>query len=68
MAVILAPKLANIFHDLIAAGSFPALWKTANITPIPKCSSPSQFPLDYRLSQKHLLFLRSMKIYISKIV
>ena len=43
MAVILAHKLAKI-----AAGSFPALWRTASITPIPKGTSPSQFPLDYR--------------------
>ena len=46
MAVILAPKLAKIFHGLIATGSFPALWRTANITPIPKGNSFSQFPLD----------------------
>ena len=48
MAVILAPKLSKIFHGLIATGSFLALWRTANITPIPKGTSPSQFPLDFR--------------------
>ena len=48
MAVILAPKLAKIFHGLIATGNFLALGRTANITPIPKGTSPSQFPLDYR--------------------
>ena len=47
MVVILARKLAKIFHDLITAGSFPTLWRTAIITPISKGSSPSQFPLDY---------------------
>ena len=48
MTVFLAPKLAKILHSLIAAGSFPALWRTANITQIPKSSSPSQISLDYR--------------------
>ena len=47
-ATILAPKLAKIFRDLLKAGSFPACWRTANITPIPKGSSPTQFPSDYR--------------------
>ena len=47
MAVSLAPKLGKIFRGLIAAGNFPALWRTAIITPIPKGTSPSQFPLDY---------------------
>ena len=31
------------------SSNFPKLWKTATITPIPKCNSTSQFPLDYRL-------------------
>ena len=48
MAVIIAPKLAKNFRGLIATGSFPSLWRTGNITPIPKATSPSQFPLDYR--------------------
>ena len=48
MALILAPKLAKIFCGLIVAGSFPELWRIANITPIPKGSFPSLFPLDYR--------------------
>ena len=48
MAVVLAPKLVKMFRGLIATGSFPALWRTANITPILKGTSPSQFPLDYR--------------------
>ena len=46
--VILAPKLAKIFCSLIATGSFSALWRTANITQLPKGTSPPQFPLDYR--------------------
>ena len=48
MVVFLASKLVKIFRGLIAAGSFPVLWRTANVTPIPKSSSSSQFPLDYR--------------------
>ena len=31
MTVILAHKLAKIFCGLIAAGSFPALWRIANM-------------------------------------
>ena len=48
MAVFLAPKLAKHFRCLNTAGSFPVLWTTANLTQIPKNSSRSQFPLDYR--------------------
>ena len=48
MNVSLAPNLSKIFGDLIASGTFPLLWRTAIITRIPKDSSPSQFPLDYR--------------------
>ena len=44
----LAPKLACIFRRLLASGSFPELWRSANVTPIPKGSSPTQFPSDYR--------------------
>ena len=39
MAVFLAPKLAKILRGLSATGSFPILWRTANITPIPKGKS-----------------------------
>ena len=48
MNVFLAPKLAKIFHGFKAADSFPVLWRIANINPLPKGSSSSQFPLDYR--------------------
>ena len=44
----LAPKLAKIFRDLLSAGHFPESWRSANVTPIPKGSSPTQFPLEYR--------------------
>ena len=44
----MASKLAKIFRDLSKSGSFRVCWRTANITPIPKGSSPSQFPSDYR--------------------
>ena len=48
MVVLLASKLTLIFRGLIAAGSFPVLWRTANITQIPKGCSPFQFYLDYK--------------------
>ena len=37
-----------LFRRLIAASSFPILLRTANTTPIPKGTSLSQFPLEYR--------------------
>ena len=48
IATPLAPKLAKIFRGLLKVGSFPACWRIADITPIPKGSSPTQFPSDYR--------------------
>ena len=45
---ILAPKLAVIFRILLNRGSFPACWRVANVTPIPKGSSPSINPEEYR--------------------
>ena len=45
---VFTPKLAKIFRVLIAAGSFPVLFRIANITPILNDNFPSQFPLDYR--------------------
>ena len=47
-ADIVSPKLAKIFRDLLTSGSFPKPWRTANVTPIPKGSTPTQFPLEYR--------------------
>ena len=41
-------QLDRVFCGLIAAGSFAVLWRTANITPIPKGCSASHFLLDYR--------------------
>ena len=44
----LAPKLAILFRILLSSGSFPTDWRSANITPIPKGSSCSQYPSEYR--------------------
>ena len=44
---VFAPKLSALFRTLVRNGSFPDSWRTANIVPIPKCSSPS-LPSDYR--------------------
>ena len=46
--VILAPKLSVIFRKLIRSGDFPSVWRVANVTPIPKTSTPSVFPEEYR--------------------
>ena len=36
ITVFLAHKLAKTFRDVIAVGNFLLLWRTANITHIPK--------------------------------
>ena len=45
---VLAPKLSVIFRKLIRSGDFPEVWREANVTPIPKSSSPSVHPEDFR--------------------
>ena len=43
----MAPKLSVIFRKLLRSGSFPACWRTANVTPVPK-GPPSPDVADYR--------------------
>ena len=33
---LISAKLAKIFRALLLSGSFPKLWRIANVTPIPK--------------------------------
>ena len=40
-ADVLAPRLSVVFRRLIRLGSFPACWRQANVTPIPKGPSSS---------------------------
>ncbi len=47
-ASLLAPKLAVIFRALLRRFFFPVCWHTANVTSIPKGSSASTHPSDYR--------------------
>ena len=35
-ADVMAPRLSVVFQRLVRLGSFPACWRQANITPIPK--------------------------------
>ena len=35
-ADVMAPRLCVVFRWLIRLGSFPACWRQANVTPIPK--------------------------------
>ena len=35
-AHVLAPRLSVVFRRLLRLGSFPACWRQANVTPIPK--------------------------------
>ena len=46
-ATVLAPRLSVVFRRLLRDGSFPGLWKQADVTPIPK-GSPSSLVSDYR--------------------
>ena len=46
-ADVLAPRLSVVFRRLLRLGSFPACWRQANVTSIPKC--PSSFSVaNYR--------------------
>ena len=47
VATALAPKLSVIFRFLIRKGSFPACWRTANVTPVPKGAATPN-PSNYR--------------------
>ncbi|XP_039450533.1 uncharacterized protein LOC120429543 [Culex pipiens pallens] len=38
---LILPELCHLFNAIIAARTFPSLWKTAIVTPIPKTPSPS---------------------------
>ena len=46
-ADIMAPRLSVVFRRLVRLGNFPACWKQANVTPIPKCP-PSSSVANYR--------------------
>ena len=61
IAVFLDPKLAKTFRGLIAAGSFPVLWRTANITSISKGSFSSPFSLYYKPISNTPIIYKSMK-------
>ena len=45
-ADFVAPRLSVVFWQLVRLGSFPACWRQANVTPIPK-SSPSSSVTDF---------------------
>ena len=44
---VLAPRLSVVFRRLVRLGSFPACWRQANVTPIPK-GPPSSSVANYR--------------------
>ena len=46
-ADVLAPRLTVVFRRLVRLGSFPACWRPANVTPIPK-GPPSSSVAHYR--------------------
>ena len=43
----MAPRLSIVFRRLIRLGNFPACWRQANVTPIPK-DPPSSSVTNYR--------------------
>lgn len=48
LAPVLAPPLASVFNASIREGFLPQIWKSANITPIPKVSMPQDITTDLR--------------------
>ena len=48
-ADVMAPRLSVVFRRLVRLGSFPACWRQANVTPIPKgppsCSVANYSPI-----------------------
>ena len=46
-ADVMATRLSVVFRLLVRLGSFPACWKQANVTPIPK-GPPSSSITNYR--------------------
>ena len=46
-ADVLAPPLTVVFRRLVRLGSFPASWRQANVTPIPK-GPPSSYVANYK--------------------
>ena len=45
-AVVLAPRVAVVFRQLLRLGSFPVCWRVANVTQIPK-GRPSSSASNY---------------------
>ena len=45
-ADVLTPRLSVVFWRLVRLGSFPACWRLANVTPIPK-GPPSSSVANY---------------------
>ena len=45
-ADVMAPRLSVVFRRLVCLGSFPACWRQANVTPIPK-GPPSSSVANY---------------------
>ena len=46
-ADVMTPRLSVVFRRLVRLGSFPACWRQANVTPIPK-GPPSSSVVNYR--------------------
>ena len=57
---VLAPRLSVEFRQLIRLGHFPACWRQANVTPIPK--GPPLLPITNRFP-KHLYCLRCVSVW-----
>ena len=46
---VMAPRLSVVFRRLVRMGSFPACWRQANVTPIPKGQFITKLTLGLRV-------------------
>ena len=72
-AELLAEPIADIISSILSTGSFPAIWKQAQVKPLPKTSDPKSckeyrpISLLYHLSKIVEIFIRKeLSIYTPK--
>ena len=46
-AVVLAEPMADIVNSILSSGIYPKIWKSAEVTPLPKTANPKSCK-DYR--------------------
>ena len=58
------PRLSIVFRRLVSLGSFPACWRQANVTPIPK-GPPSSSVTNYRAVSITLVLSKVIECLVS---